>query len=90
MNDKHSVRDCKGNLVFVGDSIRILTIDSGDLAKLSEDEFDKVRSMIGETFKVEEIDDLGFAWVYKFWDIGGGQVESHGIALEPAEMELVG
>ncbi|MEZ5514318.1 MAG: hypothetical protein R3F58_10660 [Steroidobacteraceae bacterium] len=89
MNDKRSARDCRGNPVCVGDSVRVITIDPAFLAKLPKDEVDDVRSMIGEIFKVEEIDDQGSAWVWKWWERGNGRSESNGVALGSVEMELV-
>jgi len=45
--------------------------------------------MVGNVFEVDEIDDQGLAWVTKWWDLGGGETDGHGIGLAASEMELV-
>jgi hypothetical protein len=45
--------------------------------------------VIGEVFVVEEIDDVGEAWVTKWWSLGGGETDAHGIGLASSEMELI-
>ena len=46
--------------------------------------------MIGEVFEVEEIDEYGYPWVRKSWpNEAEGRCQSHSIALEPHEMELI-
>jgi hypothetical protein len=57
------------------------SLDPEDHAQISE--------MIGEEFEVEEIDEGGQAWVTKWWDIGDGEKDAHGIGLAASEMELV-
>jgi len=46
--------------------------------------------MIEDTFEVEEIDEYGHPWVRKAWpNEGEGTRQSHSIAVEPHEIELV-
>ncbi len=81
--------DRNGNNVRVGDLVRIVALEPGAYRQLSEEEMAAVVSMIGETFSVEEIDEYGSAWVWKWWHLGDGKSESHGICLSALEMELV-
>jgi len=47
--------------------------------------------MIGEEFEIEEIDEYGHPWIRKSWpNEAEGTCNSHSIALEPHEMELIG
>ena len=46
--------------------------------------------MIGSVFEVEEIDEVGQAWVTMWWNSDDGEIDAHGIGLAPSEMELVG
>jgi hypothetical protein len=45
--------------------------------------------MIGEAFKVYEIDEDGRAWVEKRWREEDHGFRSHSLALESDEMEVV-
>jgi len=81
--------DCKGMEVQVGSAIRVLEIDATFLNSLQDEERQRVSSMIGEIFEVEEISQGGYATVSKEWDLGDGHVESHSISLAPKEMKLV-
>jgi len=82
--DKH------GNLVSVGQLVRILKLSGDWFDSLPADEHVDVQSMIGEIFPIEEIDEHGQPWVRKSWpNEVEGTCHSHSIALEPSEMELV-
>ena len=82
--DKH------GNLVSVGQRVRILKLSGDWFDNLPVDERIDVESMIGEIFPIEEIDEHGQPWVRKSWpNETEGICHSHSIALEPDEMELV-
>jgi hypothetical protein len=89
MSDQRVTTDCHGKNVRVGDRVRLRIIEGNLLEALPKDEIEDVRSMIGEIFKVEEIDEHGFAWISKWWDCGEGRRDSHSLALSAAEMELV-
>ena len=46
--------------------------------------------MIGEIFEIEEIDEYGHPWIRKSWpNEEEGTCNSHSIALEPNEMEVI-
>jgi hypothetical protein len=83
-------KDRNGNLVKVGDAIRIISLSGSWFDQLPEDEGYDVSSMIGEVFEIEEIDEYGQPWVRKSWpNEAEGTCKSLSVALEPFEMELV-
>lgn len=70
--------------------MRLLGLSGRWLDELPPDEKQDVLSMIGEVFEVEEIDEHGHPWVRKLWpNEKEGKCNSHSIALESKEMELV-
>ena len=81
------VTDIDGAKVRLGDSVRVLAIDAS--IKLDEDEVEKVMSMVGEEFEVDEIDEHGCAWVTKWWRTRENESEAHGISLTSQQMKLV-
>jgi hypothetical protein len=85
-----TTKDNSGNLLRVGDSIRLLRLDLSMFAYLTKEEQEDIKSMVGETFEIEEIDENGDAWISKWWERGNGELESHCLRLAPAEMERVG
>jgi hypothetical protein len=90
MNTAPQPKDRNGNSVSVGSRVRLLSLSGQWLDDLPADEKGNVLSMIGEVFEVEEIDEYGHPWVRKSWpDEPQGRCNSHSIALEPHEMELV-
>jgi hypothetical protein len=81
---------CNGNPVALGTRVRILGLSGTWLDELPSDERDRIRRMIGETFRIDEIDELGAPWVTKeFAGESPGQVFSHSIALASDEMLIV-
>ena len=82
--------DKNGRPVAVGSKVRLLCLSGNWLEELPADEKENVLSMIGEVFEVEEIDEYGHPWVRKSWpNEEEGTCNSHSIALDPHEMELV-
>ncbi len=70
--------------------VRIVSLSGGWLEDLPLDEKAQVRSMIGEVFEVEEIDEYGSPWVCKQWpENDQGESLSHSLALRADEMESV-
>ncbi len=88
-NDK-STSDRSGKSLKVGDSIRLLILDVSSYPASTDEEKDDLKSMIGETFEIEEIDENGDVWITKWWERGNGEFESHSLRLAPAEMVRVG
>jgi hypothetical protein len=83
-------KDCNGRPVKVGARVRLLSLSGQWLDELPSDEKQDILSMIGEVFEVEEIDEHGHPWVRKSWpNEEEGMCNSHSIALESQEMELV-
>jgi hypothetical protein len=83
-----SVLDFAGREVVVGSRVRVLGFST--LRGLTAFERRRAKSMIGEVFTVEEIDDSGLAWVTKWWHLGNGRHDAHGVGLSASEMELAG
>ena len=82
--------DRNGNSVSVGTRVRLLSLSGQWLSNLPADEKQRVLSMIGEVFEVEEIDEYGYPWVRKSWpNETQDRCQSHSIALKAHEMELV-
>jgi hypothetical protein len=82
--------DCNGNPVVLGARVRLLGLSGKWLDALPNDERERIRSMIGETFRIDEIDDFGSPWITKeFVADGSRHVLSHSIALATDEMLVV-
>lgn len=81
--------DRNGNEVKVGSLVRVISIDSSLTDVLPAEEASDVNSMLNEVLEVYEVDEYGCAWVEKWWDRGGGRIESHSLSLSSSEMELV-
>jgi hypothetical protein len=81
------VTDIDGAKVRLGDTVKVLAIDTA--IKLEKDEVEKVMSMVGEEFEVDEIDEYGCAWVTKWWRTTENESEAHGISLTSQQMKLV-
>ena len=87
---KSPPRDRSGNIVYVGAHVRLLQFSGEWFDKLPPDEKRDVLSMIGEIFEIEEIDEYGHPWIRKSWpNEEEGTCNSHSIALEPHEMEVI-
>ena len=89
MEHSRSTKDRRGIEIRPGDFVRILSLDEQFLASLPSDELEDVRSMVGQSFEVEEIDEYGSAWVTKWWERGNGESECHSVGLSASEMERV-
>jgi hypothetical protein len=80
MPEVKQVPDRNGKKVLVGSRVRVVAIAAFLERDLPPEEWECVRSMLGEVFKIYEIDEWGGAWV---------QYQSHSLSLESDEMELV-
>ena len=76
-------------MVVVGSRVRLVELSERFLNSLPPEEVEDVRSMIGEVFNVYEIDEYGSPWVEKIWNHGNNKINSHSLALDANEMELV-
>jgi len=83
LTDKH------GRPVAVGDIVRIVKLSQEFLENFSASDQLLIESMIGKFFKIYGIDEFGQPWVSKEWHDEDGKLQSHIIALDPDEMELM-
>jgi len=82
--------DRNGKVVSVGDLVRVIGLSGDWFDNLPSDERERVESMIGEVFAIEEIDEYGHPWVCKWWqDKEADTAQSHSVALDPSELEFV-
>jgi hypothetical protein len=81
--------DSAGQPVRAGTLVRVTDIHESTVAPLSQQERDRVLSMLGETFEVYEVDRWGQAWVEKWWHEGEDLADSHSLGLEPQQMLVV-
>lgn len=83
-------KDRHGNDVVVGALVRVVRLAGKWLDELPEDERTAVLSMVGETFRVWEIDSHGHPCVMKeFPGETADSVTLHEVALDADEYELV-
>jgi hypothetical protein len=84
--------DHKSGCVRVGTRIRVLKVPAFLENDLAPEEWERVKSMIGEEFDVYWIDEHGLAWIEKWWPEGpedGGCKFNHSLGLRADEMEIV-
>jgi hypothetical protein len=76
--------------VIVGDKVRVLEIAKALTERVPPDEWQELQAMVGEIFRVYEIDEYGAAWVetspFRKED---GCLHNHSLGLDPHEMEVV-
>jgi len=80
MPEVKQVPDRNGKKVLVDSRVRVVAIAAFLERDLPPEEWECVRSMLGEVFEIYEIDEWVGAWV---------QYQSHSLSLESDEMELV-
>lgn len=80
MPEVKQVPDRNGKKVLVGSRVPVVAIAAFLERDLPPEEWECVRSMLGEVFEIYEIDEWVGAWV---------QYQSHSLSLESDEMELV-
>ena len=69
--------------------MRVVAIAAFLKRDLPLDEWEHVRSMLGEVFEVYKIDEWDGAWLEKEFSSVPGQYQSHSLSLASDEMELV-
>lgn len=89
MEDVSAVDKC-GEVVRIGDIVRIIELQMELFDFLQPNEIENIRSMIGETFPVEEICPSGLVTVTKWFDRGPGRQETHTLSLLPSQFARVG
>ena len=80
--------DRNGLPVRVGTVVRVLSIPDDIFADLTKQEATELRTMVGEAFPVDDIDEWGCARVTKWWHMGNGEHRAHDLMLAPNEMEV--
>ncbi len=82
--------DCKGTPVKIGAKVKLLSIPECLLSSVPKGEAAHLKSMIGEVFRVYEIDEWGGVWVEKcFDDKKDDGIMSHSLSLTSHEMEVI-
>ncbi len=82
-------QDKTGNSIFVGARVRLTELSKAWTGALPDHEKQRVLSMVGEIFTVEEIDKNGCAWISKSWPVEEeGHTYSHSLALKSHEIAL--
>jgi len=84
-----SAKDRNGASVRVGTPVRVLSVRASVLARMPANERKRIKSMLGDVFTVEQIDQYGAAWVTKWWHHRAGRSSSHSLGLTAEEMEVV-
>jgi len=83
MKDKH------GNLVELGDIVRVLEIAQDFLAILPEDEKPHILGMLNNEYEIDDFPEEGKASVSIWWEIEDGISGYGGLYMLPYEFELV-
>ncbi len=85
--------DKNGAEVRVGTKVRLLYLQKGEwFDHLPDDEKDDLRSMVGEVFEVEEINQYGKPEITKWWHEENEDERRsmcHSLYLEPEQIEIV-
>ncbi len=82
--------DTNGKTVRMGDLVKVIDLQMELFDFLEPSEIEDIRSMIGETFPIEEIFPTGLVTVTKWFNRGPSQHESHTLSLLQGQFELVG
>ncbi|MFZ6689941.1 hypothetical protein ACO0K0_19565 [Undibacterium sp. SXout11W] len=83
------ILDSKNQPVAVGDIVRVLTLNPKFIKSFPEDERILIESMIGQFFKIVDLDEDGYPCVIREWHDERGQIQTHVIGLDSEEMEKV-
>ncbi|MFZ6812952.1 hypothetical protein ACO0K3_00650 [Undibacterium sp. Rencai35W] len=82
-----NLHDCKNQAVAIGDIVRIVSLSQDFINNFPADERILFESMIGNFFKIVDVDEYGQACVVREWHDEKGLPQTHVIALDPEEME---
>jgi len=81
--------DCKGQAITVGDIVGIVSLSKQFIKSFPADERILIESMVGNFFKIYDVDEYGQPCVVKEWHDEHGILQTHVIALDPEEMEKI-
>ncbi|MFZ6773676.1 hypothetical protein ACO0LB_13250 [Undibacterium sp. SXout7W] len=85
----NQVVDCKNQTVHIGDIVRVVSLSNEFIENFPADERILIESMIGQFFKVIDMDEEGQPCVVREWHDEQGIMQTHVIALESDEMEKI-
>ena len=85
----NQVVDCKNQAVQIGDIVRVVSLSKEFIKSFPVDERILIESMIGQFFKVIDMDEEGQPCVMREWHDEKGIMQTHVIALESEEMEKI-
>jgi hypothetical protein len=83
------MRDRHGNLVDVGDLVRVLEIAPEVLDSLADDERPHIYAMLHGEYEIDELPEEGKVSVSITWDEGDGLTAHGGLYMLSHEFELV-
>ena len=78
--------DCKGQIVSMGDKVRVLEVSVDP--NLDEDDLEMFRDMGGAICDIDRIDGEGAAWAALWWNGDEGTILTQ-VGLAPRQMERV-
>ncbi|WP_457389725.1 hypothetical protein [Roseateles sp. P5_E1] len=83
MQDRH------GNLVSIGDLVRVLEIAPEVLDSLADDERPHIQAMLHREYEIDDLPEEGKVSVSIWWEEGEGLTAHGGLYLLSHEFELV-
>ncbi|MFI5445579.1 hypothetical protein [Polaromonas sp. UC242_47] len=83
------MRDRHGNLVDVGDIVRVLEIAPEIIESLADDERPHIQSMLNEEYEIDDLPEEGKVSVSISWEEREGHTAHGGLYLLSHEFELV-
>lgn len=89
MNFKDDVVDRNGVPVEVGTYVRVLSIPDWIFHQLPKDDGERLKTFVGQTFKVYEIDKWGGVWIEAWFNGKDGIRFNHSLSLDSSEMEVI-
>jgi hypothetical protein len=89
MPPENETHDKNGLSVTNGCRVRITGLMPKTIGAIPPEDLSQVLSMVGEIFKVDNVDDYGQAWVYKELLTQGDAHFGHMLGLAPKEMERI-
>ncbi|WMS88750.1 hypothetical protein [Pleionea litopenaei] len=83
------MKDHFGNKVFVGDKVKVITVNEESLANLESELAQEIRDAVGQVFKVDFIDEHQRAWVDIVCTTGGDELCGQTLFLRSHQISKV-
>ena len=83
------MRDRHGNVVEIGDVVRVLEICQEFLDILPDDELPYIKKMLNQDYPIDDFPERGKASVSITWKTGTGRIGHGGLYLLSHEFELI-